>query len=307
MRLIRRLTGCLCFLFGLGVMVEVLTCVTRDKTDGALFRPFYDAPAGSVDVVFAGSSHTMCAIDPAVLLDKFGISAYDCASPAMPPAPIYYLTAEALRVQTPEVVALDVSGAMYEIRTGGPEFLHVQLDNMKWSRNKIAAIRDLVEEPEERWEYYFPIIRFHSRWKTLTTEDFGPIQGDTRGARIRDGVYVPDRIPETVPPDYMVPIPGDAEKYIRKTIALCQDAGIRVILFNTPDLADALFQGRRNAVARIAEEYGVPYLNLMYHLDEMDFDWNTDLFDDGHCNRAGAEKVSCYIGRFLENDVLGLV
>ena len=299
MNSIRRLLGILCFLSGLAALVGTLTYVTRDKTDGALFRPFYDAPAGSIDVIFAGSSHTMCAVDPAVLAEQFGISAYDCASPAMPPAPIYYLTAEALRVQSPKAVALDVSGAMYEIKTGGPEFLHVQLDNMKWSGIKIQAIRDLIEDPDDRWEYYFPLIRFHDRWKTLTPEDFEPVRGNTRGARIRDSVFQVTETPEIVPPSYTVPIPADAEAYIRKTIELCQSKGVKVLLFNTPDLAGALFQGRRNAVGALAEEYGVPYVNLMYHLDEMDFDWEKDLFDEGHCNRAGAEKVTVYLGRCL--------
>lgn len=300
MQAVRRLLGSLCFLAGLAALVGVLTEVTRDKTDGALFRPFYDAPPDSIEVIFAGSSHTMCAVDPAILDRRFGISAYDCAAPAMPPAPIYYLTAEALRVQSPKVAALDVSGAMYEIKTGGPEFLHVQLDNMKWSKIKWQAIPDLVEDPGERWEYYFPLIRFHSRWKTLTPDDFAPVQGDTRGARIRDSVFPVAEPPEIVPPEYTAPIPASSEAYIRKTIELCQSKGVKVLLFNTPDLADALFQGRRNAVSALAEEYGVPYVNLMYHLDEMGFDWKTDLFDEGHCNRSGAEKVTAYLGRIVE-------
>lgn len=303
MKSVRRFLGTFFFLAGLAALVSVLTYITRDKVDGALFRPFYNAPKGSVDVIFAGSSHTMCAIDPSVLLDRYGISAYDCASPAMPPAPIYYLTAEALRIQTPKVVALDVSGAMYEIKTAGPEFLHVQLDNMKWSRIKIQAIQDLIPDAESRWEYYFPLIRFHTRWKTLTTEDFEPVQGDTRGSRIRDSVFEVKELPEIVSPDYTSPIPPDAEAYIRKTIELCQSNGIKVILFNTPDLADTLFQGRRNAVSALAEEYGVPYFNLMYYLEDMDFDWKTDLFDEGHCNRVGAEKVTVFLGRYL-NELL---
>ena len=169
MKTAKQLAGSACFLLILALLVHGLTFVTRNKNEAELVYPYYDEPKNSLDVVFVGSSHLMCGVYPMELYREYGIAAYDYTSSALVLPQAYYQVAEALRTQTPEVLVLDISGVAYSnTKVGSPEYVHVQLDNMKWSLNKITAIHDLIEDPGDRLEYYFPLLKFHTRWKELT-------------------------------------------------------------------------------------------------------------------------------------------
>lgn len=62
-----------------------------------------------------------------------------------------------------------------------------------------------------------------------------------------------------------------------------------------------------NAVKKISEEKGLPFIDLNQILEEFGFDWETDSRDKGdHLNYSGAVKVSDYLGKYLQ-DTYGLV
>ena len=299
----KRLAGSICFLLILVLLINVLTFITRNKNEADLVHPYYDEPKNSLDVVFLGSSHVMCGIYPFELYREYGITAYDYTSSALVLPQAYYQVVEALKTQTPKVLVLDVSGVAYnDVKIGSPEYVHVQLDNMKWSLNKIEAINDLIEDPGDRMEYYFPLLKFHTRWKSLGLRDFKWITGDSKGAHVSEVVLEGAKPNEIMPRDYVVPISEYPEEYLRRILDYCRDRGVQVLLLNLPFIADGTSQGKYNAVYAIAEEYGVPYLNLMHHLDDIGFDYGTDLKDTSHCNRSGAEKVTSYVGGYLKEN-----
>lgn len=303
MKTSKRVAGAVCFWLILALVIHGLTFITRNKNEAELVRPYYDEPKNSLDVVFVGSSHVMCGIYPMELYREYGIAAYDYTSSALVLPQAYYQVVEALKTQTPEVLVLDISGVFYgNIKVGSPEYVHVQLDNMKWSLNKIRAINDLIEDPADRLEYYFPLLKFHTRWKELTSEDFKRITGDSKGAHVSEEVLEGALPYDIVPRDYTTPISEYPEEYLRKILDYCRDRGVQILLLNLPFIANEAAQGKYNAVYAIAEEYGVPYLNLMHHLDDIGFDYDTDLKDSSHCNRSGAEKVTSYVGRYLKEN-----
>lgn len=298
---VKQLVRALCFALILVLLVTVLTFVTRDKNEAELVRLYYAEEENSLDVVFVGSSHMMCGIYPMELYHEYGITSYNFSSSALVLPQAYYQVVEALKTQTPEVLVLDISGVSYSnIKVGSPEFIHVQFDNMKWSRNKVEAINDLIEDPDDRLEYYFPLMKFHTRWKSLRPFDFQPLTGYTKGARFSETVLENPGAIEIVPEDFVVPIAEYPETYLRKILDYCRGQNVPVVLLNLPSLSDEAWQGTYNAVFEIAEEYGIAYLNLLYHLDAMGFDFTTDMRDTAHCNRSGAEKVSSYLGNYLK-------
>jgi len=300
LKFFQRLICSLLFLAGLAGVIAVLTHVTRNKNEAEIVYPYYHEAEDSLDVVFVGSSHIMCGVYPMDLYHDFGIVSYDYASSALVLPQSYYQTIEALKTQSPKVLVLDASGAVYDGKVGSKEYVHTQLDNMKWSLNKVRAIQDLIEDPADRAEYYFPLIRFHTRWKELEDRDFRSVTGRTKGAYLSEAVIQDPELEPVVPEDYAVPLAENAEAYLRKILDFCRDSGIEVLLLNTPYLIQAEEQGKCNEAGRIAAEYGVPCLNLMYHLEEMDFDWLTDMRDHAHCNISGAQKVTAFVGAYLK-------
>ena len=48
----------------------------------------------------------------------------------------------------------------------------MSIDGMHWSKSKIDNINASMTEDEKFIEYLFPLLRYHSRWSDITSEDF---------------------------------------------------------------------------------------------------------------------------------------
>ena len=81
----------------------------------------------------------------------------------------------------------------------------------------------------------------------------------------------------------------------------CEKNNARLILLSEPNAAGAWAPHRHNAIQILAEKLGLEYLDLNYE-EEIVLDWSNDSFDYGdHLNYYGAQKVSNYLGQYLEN------
>ena len=296
-RSIFRIIKVCAFILIFAVLFSFATFVLRNKNEANIVLPFYDEPRDSLDIVFIGSSHLMCGIYPMELYDKYGIASYVFASSAQLLPQSYYQLQEALRYQSPEIVVVDVSGVIYDTKVGSNEYAHVQIDNMSFSPLKYQAIFDLFEKNEIS-EYVFNIIRFHSRWKEVTSEDYKKVTSVTKGAYISTDC-TPAEPNAEYPPDYKMEVYPTAEEYLRKIIELCMDEEITPILFNTPALEENNSIPRCNTVKDIAAEYGIDFIDLNQMTDEIGFDTASDYRDRYHCNASGAMKVTTYFGDYI--------
>ncbi len=279
------------------ILFSGVTYVLRHKGEAEIPLSFYEEEKNSLDIVFIGSSHSMCSIFPMDLYNDWGIASYVFASSAQVTAQSYYQLQAALEWQTPKLIVLDVSGVTYDSKIGSEEYTHVQIDNMKFSMVKYEAVFDLFE-PEDRLEYIFNIIRFHTRWKEIEKEDFLPVTSLTKGAVV--STTTKEQVFEnTVLPEDKVELYEVADTYLRKSIELCQEKDIAVLLYNAPSCASVQSILQYNKVADIAEEYGLQYVNSLYLTEEIDLDPATDFRDASHCNAYGAKKVTGYLGAYL--------
>ena len=145
MKRIKNIISFVCFTVILVLLISGMNFVLRNKNEANIVYPYYNERKDSLDAVFIGSSHIMCGVFPMDLWNDYGIASYDYASSALVLPQSYYQVIEALKTQNPEVVVIDVSGAVYEnTKVGTKEYVHVQLDNMRWSLNKVRAINDLI-------------------------------------------------------------------------------------------------------------------------------------------------------------------
>lgn len=295
---VKRLAACLCFILIFALLLACANYVLRDKSGAEGIYLYYKEERNSLDVLFIGSSHIMCGILPSQLWRERGITSYDFASSALVTAEVYYMVREAFRTQSPKLVFLDVSGVVYEEKLGTKEYLHVMLDNMRWSRNKLEAIADLAAE-EGRAEYFLPFIKFHTRWKSLEGSDFMPVASSEKGAVIYDRVMEGAAAPELIRPDECHSLSPVAEEYLRKTLDFLSEQDVEVVLIKTPVQFGRERQELYNEAGRIGAEYGYPFLNLMYFTDEMGFDYVSDMTDKNHCNRSGAQKVTRFVGGYI--------
>ena len=103
----------------------------------------------------------------------------------------------------------------------------------------------------------------------------------------------------TVSPEEKAELYEVADTYLRKSIELCQEQDIEVLLYNAPSCASVQSILQYNKVADIADEYGLQYVNFLYLTEEIGLDPATDFRDASHCNAYGAKKVTKYLGAYL--------
>ena len=93
---------------------------------------------------------------------------------------------------------------------------------------------------------------------------------------------------------------------LRRMKVFCDAHGTKLILFACPSTTN-YDMTVHNAIEEIAEDSGIPFLDLNLSADEIGIDWNTDTFDKGdHLNLSGAQKMTKYLTRQVRDMVPSL-
>ncbi len=277
-----------------------------DNKEGALVSEYY-GEIGDHDVIFVGDCEVYESFVPAVLWEKYGISSYVRGSAQQLVWQSYYLLEETLRYETPKTVVFNVMALKY----GEPQreaYNRMTLDGMRWSSSKIGAINASMTEEESFVEYVFPLLRFHSRITSLTSDDFryafeAPNVSHS-GYLLQTGI-----VPQTdfsegrAELDYE--IAENAWKYLDMMRELCDERGIELILVKAPTNSWMYWWHDEwdVQVQDYAEEHNLEYYNFIPLADDIGIDWSTDTYDAGaHLNVYGAEKLTEYFGHILSEN-----
>ena len=122
----------------------------------------------SIDVLFVGSSLTYCNVIPALFWEKTGLTAYNVTGPALTVPGEYYFLREALKTQSPSVVFIEITAALYQRYTGHTDTM---LGYIPWGENRILAALNEAE-PDKVGGLLFPMLTYHSRWSELKEDDW---------------------------------------------------------------------------------------------------------------------------------------
>ena len=147
------------FVLALTLILASFTPVFVYKVDhrGKLLDGLYESD-DEYDVVLMGSSHMNGGVDPNVLWKQQGITSFNYATGGQPIAATYYLLREVLKKRLPSVVVLDTYYLGMTTDYGEMGLVSNVLDNMRFSVNKLEAIRDCVP-PEERLPFLLPVLK----------------------------------------------------------------------------------------------------------------------------------------------------
>ena len=271
----------------------------RDDTERK-YGPFFADEQG-FDVFFLGTSHVMDAVYPIELWRDYGITSYNFGNTAETPEATYWTLRLALERHTPRVAVMDVCYLDRSQKEDGiVPFGHTFLDAVPLSVEKIRAIWSLYESGD-RAEYVFPFVTHHARWeeilsgKDVDTVDSLPCMF---GAELRIGYAQPAAYTRTLEMDATETAGRQA---VRDIVELCLARGIQPVLMAVPFPADEQMQRVMNSAQLIADEYGIPFLNMFDVEGLVDFD--TDCYDAmSHLNPDGAAKVTAYLGQYLSGE-----
>lgn len=298
------------FLLVFVVIFGYLSGILRAKqlaTGGTTYiiDEFYEQEKNTIDVCFMGSSQVTWGINNMKLYEDYGISSYSIGSGDQPLLVTYFLLKEVNQRHSPQNVVLDMS-MLYE--TERESRFRRNIDGMHWSINKIQAILAHAEDEdaESISTYFINWIKYHSRWKELTQDDFGY---DFSGSSMYRGSIV-SAVAEAMNIPYekfiidndknksIEPVEGQLEWFL-KIVEYCEQNDIELLLLKTPKSDWSM--AKHNSAQELADEYGLEFLdfNTDAMLKELGYNHNQDMWNREHLNIRGADKMTDYLAKYL--------
>ena len=290
-----------------GVLLYLVDLLLRPKymgevTEGALTAEYYKA-YGDHDVLFVGDCEVYENFSTVQLWREYGINSFIRGGAQQLVWQSYYMLEDALRYETPDVVVFNVLSLMYN-EPQNEAYNRMALDGMRWSKTKWDAINASMCEGESMIEYIFPILRYHSRWNELTSDDF--IYWFKKDLVSYNGYYLRTEIMPAgdMPPARPLAEPGFGDKameYLDKMTELCKEKGIHLVLIKSPSLYPHWYDEWDANMEQYAKEHDILYINMLDIAEsEIGIDYSLDTYDAGlHMNVTGAEKCASYLGGIL--------
>ncbi len=278
--------------------------VLRNKSESEAFGIIMQQPDNTYDVILAGPSHIQVALQPAQLFGEYGIASCNTATAAQSLPTTYYVLKEMIDRHQPKLVVLDLFCLFYPENYFTSTRFHQAIDNFPLSLNKAEAIFDLADVSKS--EYFINYLLYHGRWKELTRFDYKVHSEFNEKHQVNIGTWP---YPDPFVPTYeKADVPEVPLEYLKKIADLCKETDTELLLTVIPYRADVdnnntsavLQQQMYNTVEELASEWGVDYFNGLHHLDEIGFDFTTDMIEFSHVNASGANKCSNYYGKLIK-------
>ena len=248
------------------------------------------------DVLFFGNSHMANGVYPMELWNDYGIVSYNLAGFGNRIPTTYWGMENALDVAYPQLVVIDCHNVRADEKMGRKEMLHPQVDHLPLNAKKVRMICDLMEEPEDRLEFFWDFDAYHDRWWDLDQADFERVINVQKGAEIAFDVVPPSEMAQK--PEKPVDIKSVGVEYLRRMIEECQSRNIEILLTYLPFPASEKEWQEALYVEQLAQEYEVAYIDF---LDMQVVDLEVDCSDkNSHLNGSGGRKVTAYIGQYIE-------
>ena len=231
---------------------------------------------GSIDVLNVGDSVCNISLTPVELFRDYGFTSYNIGRDLQKPVETFFYIRTALEEQQPKVILWEAHNLFRE-------------ENIFDFGSMVLA---------EFLKYEIPFVKYHYIWKYWLE---GP------GIRKYYKVYL---INEAVKPytggDYyyfadeeIYPIFPRQQMTFKLVLKYCRAENIKLVLYS--GASSYCYDIRmHNAVAQLAKECGVDYIDANYDIDKLQIDWSRDTFDGGdHLNLFGARKMTRYLGDYL--------
>lgn len=274
------------------------------------FKDFY--AAGSLDMIFVGSSHSYCAFDPEIFDSKLGTSSFQLGMPQQLPDATYYTLLEVLNYQKPKTVVMELYWGMLsdKFNQKQAEMLFKVLKNKELEQdyfNKVYPVSEKVK-------YFIEPIRFSQDYLAMKNkeleayveetfdvvkekqEDFGTEYYRSKGYVYCTYVINEDKLDRTNQFKHFdgksFEIDNTQKKYIEKIVRLCEQNDIELIFVTAP-IAPVSMEKIKNydfinkKVGDLCQQLNTPYFDYnIINADEKILE-NKNFRDDAHLNDSG--------------------
>lgn len=291
---------CIAFLCLISVLLARFVQITMNKQELFCSATLKQYEENSIEVLFLGSSQMVYAAQPMLLWEKYGITSYNMATSATTIAGNYWGAEIAFETQNPKVVVIDCTFAYLDTKAMELPRLHSALDGFWPSAAAYQAVNDLVDDPDERFEFYWPPYIYHTRWKELSKTDFIEVSDHgSGGSWLVCNIENFDNVVRQYDKSERTEVPSINLEYLEKLKNLCEENASELVLVVLPIPMAVEYQPIYNSLEQWAKERGIAYVNGYDDPEFWHLDYGTDFQDFAHMNIHGVKKSSAYIGDYL--------
>lgn len=265
-------------------------------------RDFLTSSKEDVDVIGIGSSHMYCTLNPIEMFRYAKIRAHILGTQRQPVCITEDYLNRALKRHRPKIVLIETLNFFSNDRPSLIEagVAHDALDPLPLDLDKCLLLfsnRYLADVDS----LLLPIIKYHSRWKTLKQcdwkldfdmqgEDY-PIKGfvvfrSVKSSNVKQIDY------NQYQPSAMHPYYVDC---LRRMSLLTLENDARLVLFTAPVPLSEEKIKRIVAIKEFASANNIPYIDLNQDFDKTGIDNGLDFYNYTHLNVKGSEKATRYI------------
>lgn len=309
MKIFKKVLGS-CVFLGIGAVAFVCVSYILRPLDPNLSRlrmtGFYANEDDSLDIVVLGSSSVYRYFDNPYLWEEFGFTSYDVSTPSQSPLLLADLTDEVYKTQTPELIIVETRRFMdLNNKNSDTVRLRQTYDNIKYSRNRVEMINAVVDTWPERIESYFDIITYHDGWEDFSYDKLKYYDNE-EPHELKGWVVVHKaRELEAPKPDSgegTIPLPESLEDTLREYLEKCRTEKIPVLFISTPWQITQEQRQMNRYMGEVIGEYGFSFLDCNLYAEEIGLDFKKDFLNSKHTNLVGAEKVTKFIGDYIEKN-----
>lgn len=265
---------------------------------------FYEEPEDSLDAVYIGSSNCYAFWNPLVAWEKYGITVYPFNSNTQPIIAAEHLIKEVRKTQPDALFILNTNTLGEKMMTNVR--YHYLLDYLPFSMNKLSLTQYLSEAAglsfEDSLEFYFPIIRYHTRWDELSYQDFHYEVDGLKGASAYR-LYL--ETAEDISKDYIITDetaapPDFITEAFTSLLDYCDEEDVNILFVTVPRAEESeLIAKQINALNQQITDRGYPVLDLMDQPEVMGANPIRDYYNIGHMNVHGSVKYTQYLSEYL--------
>ncbi len=261
-------------------------------------------PKNSLDCIFVGGSQTYAAWSAPFAYKESGMTSWTYALPHAPCDAAKYYIIEARKRQPDAVYVIAVNGFR---KIGAPlQFIHHSADYMPLSMNKINMVRHLGKNWDldfnEQLEMIFPIIRFHSGWNELDTQNFSQPMIDVKSAMLFSSFLIQSS--DVTEMYAYTEEKSDFKKEIKAElddlVSYLKKENVKAtFVFYPQALSEESEIARNNGILDYLKKQGCDVLDLMSEGEDMDLDYKRDFYNYRHTNVHGSLKLTHRLTEYL--------
>ena len=283
----------------------------KDAT--TIVKGFYFLEENSLDALFLGTSQMFCTVDAGKLTEEYGISSYDFGGSEQSMSMSSYYFDEAIKTQTPKLVAVEVNKIFNLNSEINDEQLSWNYSPTSVSVDKFQSLNKVLDgDTVLAFEHTFvPLLVYHSRWTSVNDKNFDGehdidyvfhpekyINFPSRGFVAREHYRTFD-LTYAESDTTLKSIPEENAEAILHIAEQCAKRNMILLFFKSP--LTYWTRGDSLSVKQFMEEHHLDFVDLNDKLDEIGIDGQLDFNDKWHLCYSGAEKTTDYLSGIIKN------